>query len=457
MTADAAFRFVSTNRRVREDRRFVAGHGHFVADVALEGLLHVAILPSQHPAARIVSIDAAAALAMPGVHYVLSGDELAAATDPLMNGLDTPLVRRHPLAVGHTRYAGEWVVAVVAETRALAEDASEKIRVIYEPLPFVMDAEEALQPGSPPVHPRHGSNVLLDRTFVWGEVEKHFAESPRRLSFRVTWGRSSTVPIETFGVVASWDPWREMLDVWASIQMPKYPDQIAAALKLPASGVRVHHDVDVGGSYGVKRGIKHTVVAGYLTRRLGFPVRLIEDRLENMRGGDAHGPERLFDVEVAFDAAGVIRAMKMRALDNVGAYAGRSPFQLGKPIGAIVGPYKIKSVQYQAIAALSNKTVQEAVRAFGQSPTNYAIERTIDEVANKLGLDRLEVRRRNLIQHDEFPYLIPSGSTYDSGDYQAVIDKVLAAAGYDALVVERDRLRASGMLAGIGVASCLEP
>ncbi len=265
------------------------------------------------------------------------------------------------------------------------------------------------------------------------------------------------MPVETFGVVASWDPWREILDVYASIQMPKYPDQIAAALKLPASSVRVHHDVDVGGSYGVKRGIKHTVLAAYLARRLGFPVRLIEDRMENMRGGDAHGPERLFDVEVAFNEAGVIRAMKMRALDNVGAYAGRSPFQLGKPVGAIVGPYRIKSVAYRAIAVTTNKTVQEAVRAFGQSPTNYAIERTIEEVANSLGLDRLEVRRRNLIRHEEFPYLIPSGSTYDSGDYHAVIDKVLRHADYDKLVAERDRLRTEGLLAGIGFATCLEP
>src|SRR3984885_2066430 len=189
MNADPkAFRFVSTNRRVREDRRFVAGRGNYVADVTLEGMLHVAILPSQHPAARIVSIDASAALAMPGVHYVLSGDELAAATDPLMNGLDTPKVKRHPLAVGYVRYAGEWVVAVVADSRALAEDALEKIDVTYELLPFVISAEEALQPDSPPVHPAHGSNVLLDRTFVWGEVDKHFAESPHQLSFRVTWG-----------------------------------------------------------------------------------------------------------------------------------------------------------------------------------------------------------------------------------------------------------------------------
>jgi 2-furoyl-CoA dehydrogenase large subunit len=451
------FRFVSSDRRVREDRRFVVGKGRFAADIALPGVRHVAVVTSPYPAARIVAIDKRAALAMPGVHYVLDGRELAAATQPLLTGLDTPNVPRRPLAVDVARYVGEWVAVVVADTRALAEDAAETVKVDYERLPFVLDGAEAFSPESPPVHAAHGSNVLLDRTFVWGDVEQDFAASPHRLSLRVKWGRSATVPVETFGVVANWDPWREMLDVWASIQMPKYPEQIAAALRLPGSAVRVHHDVDVGGSYGVKRGIKHTVVAGYLSRRLGFPVRVIEDRLENMRGGDAHGPERLFDVEAAFDDGGVVRSMKMRALDNVGAYAGRSPFQLGKPVGAIVGPYRIRSVQYRAIAVTSNKTVQEAVRAFGQSPTNYAIERLIDEVANRLGLDRLEVRRRNLIRKDEFPYTIPSGSTYDSGDYHTVIDKVLAQAPYATLLAERDRLRAEGRLAGIGIAACLEP
>jgi 2-furoyl-CoA dehydrogenase large subunit len=452
-----AFRFVSGDRRVREDRRFVVGKGRFAADITLPNTLHVALVSSPHPAARIVAIDKTRALALPGVHYVLDGRELAGATAPLLAGLDTPNVPRRSLAVGAARYAGEWVAAVVADSRAIAEDAAGLVDIEYEALPFVLDGEEAYASGSTPVHPDHGSNVLLDRTFVWGEVEKDFAASPHRFSHRVKWGRSSTVPLETFNVLASWDPWRDILDVWASIQMPKYPDQIALALKLPQSSVRVHHDVDVGGSYGVKRGIKHSVLVGYLSKRLGRPVRLIEDRLENMQGGDAHGPERLFDVEAAFDDAGVIRSMKMRALDNVGAYAGRSPFQLGKPIGAIVGPYRIRSAQYQAIAVLSNKTVQEAVRAFGQSPTNYAIERTIDEVARHLNLDRLEVRRRNLIEKHEFPYTIPSGSTYDSGDYHAVIDKVLARAGYDELTAERDRLRGEGLLAGIGIAACLEP
>ena len=402
----------------------MVGKGKFVADIELPNTKHVALVTCPHAAARILTVDGSAALRMPGVHYVLDGRELAAATLPLMAGLDTPNVPRRPLAVDTARYSGEWVAAVVADTRALAEDAAEAVDVRYEPLPFVLDAEQAIEPGAVLVHQAHGSNVLLDQTFVWGEVEKDFAASPHHLSLRVKWARSSTVPIETFGVVASWDPWRDVLDVYASIQMPKYPDQIAMALRLPASAVRVHYDVDVGGSYGVKRGIKHSVLVAYLARRLGFPVRLLEDRLENMRGGDAHGPERLFDVDVAFDESGIVHSMKMRALENIGAYAGRSPFQLGKPIGAIVGPYKIKSVQYRAIAAVTNKTPQDAVRGFGQAPTNLALERMMDEVGNALGLDPLEVRRRNMIRHGEFPYTIPSGTTYDSGDYHTVVDKV---------------------------------
>ena len=451
------FRYVASDRRVREDRRFVAGKGNYVADINLPGTLHVALVTCPHAAARIKGIDKSAALKMPGVRYVLDGAELAAGTDVLMAGLDTPNVPRRPLAFEIARYSGEWVAAVVAETRAQAEDAAEALAIDYEPLPFVLDAEAAMEKSSPLVHEKHGTNVLLDKTFVWGEVDKDFAASPRKLKLRVKWGRSSTVPIETFGVIARWDPWRDILDVWASIQMPRYSDQIALALKIPATSVRVHYDVDVGGSYGVKRGIKHSVLVGYLARRLGAPVRLIEDRLENMRGGDAHGPERLFDVEVAYDDDGIVRSMKMRALENLGAYAVRSPFQLGKPIGAIVGPYKIKSVQYRALAVVTNKATQDAVRGFGQAPTNVALERAMDEVANALGLDRLEVRRRNLIRANEFPYLIPSGTTYDSGDYETVIAKVLADTNYEALKKERDKLRAEGKLAGIGIAACLEP
>ena len=236
MKAAGKFRFVSTDRRVREDRRFVAGKGRFAADIVPAGVKHVAVVTCPHPAARIVSIDKTAALAMPGVHYVIEGAELAGATLPLAAGLDTPNVPRRALASEVARYAGEWVAAVVADSRALAEDAAELIAVEYHPLPFVLDGEEAYRPGSALVHEAHGSNVLLDRTFVWGEVERDFAASPHNLKHRVTWGRSATVPIETFAITANWDPWREILDVWASIQMPRYADQIAAALEAAGLG-----------------------------------------------------------------------------------------------------------------------------------------------------------------------------------------------------------------------------
>jgi 2-furoyl-CoA dehydrogenase large subunit len=247
------------------------------------------------------------------------------------------------------------------------------------------------------------------------------------------------------------------MQIWASIQMPKYPEQIARALRIPANAVNVHYDIDVGGSYGQKRGIRQTIVAGYLSRRLGCPVRFIEDRLENMSGGDAHGPDRIFDMQVAFDDDATIRSLRIRATDDCGCYPGRAPLQLGKPVGAIVGPYRIGSAEYEAISVSTNKTSQEAVRGFGQSPTNFAIETAVDKVARALGMDREEVRRRNLIGADEFPWKIPSGSEYDSGDYLAVLDKVKAASNYEALVARRDALRAEGKLAGIGLSTCLEP
>ncbi len=451
------FKYIGTKRRAKEDARFALGRGRFAADIALPQMKHVALVTSPYACARIKAIRADKALAMAGCVGVLGGDELAAATDPLLVGVDTPLVQRYPLAVGVARYAGEWVAAVVADTRAAAEDAAEKVEIDYEPLPYNADPEKALDADAPLVHPAHGSNLLYRRKFVWGPVEEDFARAAHKLSFRVRWHRNATVPIETFAVLADWDRGREILDIWASIQMPKFPDQAARALRLPGNAVRVNYDVDVGGSYGVKRGIKHTVLVGYLAKKLGYPVRLIEDRLENMRGGDMHGPDRIFDLQVAFDADATIRSLRIRALDDVGAYAGRSPLQLGKPVGAIVGPYRIGSVEYEPISVLTNKTAQEAVRGFGQSPTNYALETAVDRVAAHLGIDRVEVRRRNFIRKDQFPYLIPSGTTYDSGDYHAVLDKALAEAKFDELVAMRDAARKAGKLAGIGVSTCLEP
>lgn len=451
------FRYIGKQRRTREDPRFVTGHGRYVADIALPGMKHVAIVASPHASARITAIRCDAARAALGVHYVLTGDEFCSATESLPSGLDAPQMKRYALARDVVRYSGEWVAAVVADTRALAEDAAELIEVDYETLPHVIEAERAVRPDSPLVHVAQGTNVLFQRRFVWGEVGQAFEKADHRIALRTVWARSSTVPIETFGVAAQWDVGQQVLQVWASIQMPKFPDQIARALRLPGNALRVHYDVDVGGSYGVKRGLKHTVLVGYLARKLGMPVRFIEDRLENMRGGDMQGPDRIFDMQAAFDNDGTVRALKIRALDDVGAYAGRAPLQLGKPITAICGPYRIAAIEYEPISVMTNKTPQEAVRGFGQSPTNFAMERTMDHIARHLNMDRIELRRRNLITRTEFPYRIPSGSSYDSGDYHTVLDKALHAADYPALLQARDQARTAGRYAGIGISTCLEP
>ena len=451
------FKYIGKHRRAVEHKRFVRGQGRYAADIQLPGLLHVAIVASPYASARIVRINTEAARQMPGVHAVVNGEEFQANTDALLPGVDAPKVRRYALAHGVVRYSGEWVVAVVAESRALAEDAAERVEIDYEVSAQVVDPLEAMRFGAPLVHPEQGSNVIFDRTFDWGPVEQDMAACAHQLSYRVRWSRNATVPIETFAVSCQWNDSTGILDVWASIQMPKFPDQLAKALRLPGNAVRVHFDVDVGGSYGVKRGLKHAVLVGYLARRLGRAVRFIEDRLENMRGGDMQGPDRRFDVTLGFDADGSIRSMRMHALDDIGAYSGRSPLQLGKPVGAIVGPYRIGSVQYRATAVLTHKTPQEAVRGFGQSPTNYAIETGIDKVARFLQLDRIALRERNLIAKHEFPYLIPSGTHYDSGDYSTVLAKARQAIGLEQLLRERDRLRAQGLYAGVGISTCLEP
>lgn len=449
--------YLSTEAGVREDRRFVAGLGRYVADITPPGTVHVALVTSPYPHARIVEIDAAQALQVPGVVAVLTGAELAKSTEPLRQYLDVPEVQWRPLAVESTRYAGEWVAAVVAESRAVAEDGAELVTVDYEPLPHVVDPEVAARADAALVHPTHGTNVMAERTFAWGDVAGNRARAVNSTSVRTRWNRNSTVPLETFGVVASWDQHRDLLDVWASIQMPQFPEQVAGALRIPTNQVRVHFDVDVGGSYGVKRGIKHGVLAAYLARRLRVPVKLIEDRTENMHGGDFHGPDRLFEVELAYTAEGEFTHIRVDVLDDEGAYPGRSPLQLAKPIGAIVGPYRITSAEYHAMAVTTNKTGQVAVRGFGQSPTNYAIEAAVDAVARDLGMDRIELRRKNFIQPEEFPYRIPSGTEYDSGNYPAVVDEAIRRADLPTLIERRDEIRAEGRLAGIGFASCLEP
>lgn len=457
LVQNKTFKWIGKKHRTIEDYKFVLGQGNYVADIKLNDMQQIALVPSIYAHAKIKSINVENALKIPGVTAVITGEDLVKDTNPLKQYLDLPGVNWYPLAVDKVRYSGEWVAAVLAENRFIAEDAAELIKVEYEPFEVVVDPEKAMEEKAPFVHDDHPSNVMWRRKFTWGNVDKHFNESDGSLSFRCRWNRNSTVPLETFGVIADWNEGRKTLDVWASIQMPQYPEQIAEALNIPLNNVRVHYEVDVGGSYGVKRGIKHTVLTAYLSRRYGKPVKFIEDRLENMRGSDMHGPDRIFDVEVAYQNDGFINSLKIKTIDDEGAYPGRSPLQMGKPIGAIVGPYKIKSVEYEGVAVCTNKTGQVAVRGFGQSPTNLAIELAVNKVASKLNIDPTEIRRRNFIQHDEFPYEIPSGTKYDSGNYPVVLDKALNLAKYDELLKWQEEERKKGRIIGIGVGSCIEP
>ena len=440
-----------------EDKRFVLGKGRYVNDVVLPGMLHMAMVSSPHAHAVIRSIDTSEAEQAPGVVKVIVGEDLPEWMEPIPQNMHLPNVVWYPLAVGKARFAGEWVAAVVATSRYLAEDAAELVRVEYEPLEPLVDPEAAMQPDAPVLHEEHGSNIAFQTTLDFGDVAGAFAGAAHVFEGRFRWNRHSGVPLETFGCVATWDEIGGMVDVWASQQNPQINEQVARTMRVPSNKVRVHMDVDIGGSYGNKRGRKQIFLTCLASRMVDRPVKFIEDRLENMAAGDAHGPDRIWKVRVAADASGNIAGLDLAVIDDAGAYAGRGAMQIGKPITALVGPYTIPAVRYSPISVLTCKTNQAPYNGFGQAPTNFAIERAVDLVARGLNLDRAEIRRRNFIQPDQFPYEIPTGATYDSGDYPTVLGKALDMSGYSKVAELKAEARQRGKLLGVGVASCIEP
>jgi CO/xanthine dehydrogenase Mo-binding subunit len=455
--APSRTRLVSSRFPPGENLRFVAGHGRYLADLELPGQLHLAVLSSPHAHARIMKIDASKALAMPGVMRVLTGAELAERLNPIPQNLDIPRVRWFPLAVDKVRFLGEWVAAVVATSRYLAEDAVAAIDVEYERLPAVVEAEAALDADAPLVHEEHGSNLAWRGTYTWGEVDEAFAAAAHRFEYRYYWSRHSGVPLETFGALAAVERSSGIVEVWASHQTPDIQQQLAHGLKLPMRLVRVHQDLDVGGSYGTKRGQKQMLLVCAASMLVSRPVKFIEDRLEYMRASDAHGPERIFKVKLASDPDGRITALDLTTIDDNGAYVGRGPLQMAKPITAVVGPYRIPAVRYSGYAVITNKNNQSPYRGFGQSPHNFVLERCLDRIAARLGLDPAEIRLRNYIPADAFPYEIPSGAIYDSGDYPTVLRKALDIADYEGFRRQQTEARAQGRLVGIGIAGCVEP
>lgn len=446
--------FIGKPTPLAEDRRFVRGRGRYINDIELVGMLHLAVVPAPVAHARLIGIDTSAARKVPGVVAVITGADLTAMMDPIPQELDIPRVIWYPLVVDKIRYAGEWVAAIAATSRAIAEDAADTVLVEYEELAPVVDPEFALSPEAPLLHEPHGSNVVWQNELEWGDVTAAFESASCVVEQSYRWNRHSGVPLETFGCIVSPEP-SGVVDIWASHQNPNIQQEMVNVLRLDT--VRVHMDVDVGGSFGSKRGRKQMYLTAFAALVTGCPVKFIEDRLENMQAGDGHGPDRVYRVRLAATEDGIIEALDVQIIEDLGAYCGRGARQITKPTTAFVGPYKIRNIRYSGYGVLTCKTNQVPFRGAGQSPHNFILERTVDQLARALSIDPVEIRRRNYIAKSEFPYEIPTGAIYDSGDYAGALELAVGSAGLDDLRRFRAAARAEGRLVGIGVAGAIEP
>lgn len=441
-----------------EDMRMLLGRGEYVTDLTLPGMVHAAILRSPQAHARITSIDASKARALPGVLAVVTGKEITELTNPMPDfGPDPSKHTWWLLATDKVRYVGEPVAAVVATDRYIAEDACELIDVTYEPLPVVADPVAAMQPGSPLVHEPLGSNVVYNRTFVFGDVDRDFAESDVVVRDHLRWNRSGAQPLETVGAVAQYNPATGMMSISCnSVTFTFLLFMMASTLKIPSNKLDLI-PCPAGGSFGSKFwAVRVPIMAGMLAKLVGRPVKFVEDRLDNITTSDHHGSDRIYDVELAAMRDGTLRSLRVNVIDDYGAYIQLGVGTHGNSLAQVVGPYKIGSVQYELTAVLTNKCQQGAYRGFGSEVTNWVLERMVDLVARELAMDPVELRRKNFIQSDEFPYFTPTGNMYDSGNYPGVLEKALAQADYEGLREMQRRAREEGRYVGIGLITAQE-
>jgi CO/xanthine dehydrogenase Mo-binding subunit len=439
-----------------EDPRFLRGEGRYIDDISLPGMAHAAIVRSPHAHARIVSIDTSKAEALPGVVRVVTGADVTAHAAPLPSFGAGPIIQ-DLIAIEKVRHFGEAVAAVIAEDRYIAEDACDLIEVEYEPLPAVIDPFDAQAEDAPLVHEKLGTNVAYERTFTFGEVDKAFAEAPRKVQAKLRWPRSTGMPMDTNGAIGDYDPGTGVLTIHAnSMNFTYFHWLIAASLKIPATKLKVV-PVAAGGSFGSKFFMhKVPTFAGFLAMLAGRPVKYVEDRVTHIVNNDHAGSDRWYDAELAFDEDGTFRALRIDCVDDYGAYLQFGTGTHGNGLSQIVGPYRIQDVQYSLHAVLTNKNQQGAYRGFGAECSNWMLERLVDMAARDLGMDRVEIRRRNLIAADQFPYRTPTGNIYDSGNYQGVLEKILELGEYEHWVAEREKARAEGRHVGIGVVASNE-
>lgn len=442
-----------------EDAALLTGRGRFIDDLGVKpGTLHAAILRSPHAHAEIEAIDASAAASMPGIAAIFTGRDLVKFAAPMIAGLKVA-VDNWPMAVERVRYVGEPVAVVVAQDRYLAEDALNAIEVSYRPLRAVVHPLASLEENAPVLHERVGSNLVSDRRFRYGDPEAAFAEAPYRVSVRVDYPRNTGSPMETFGIVAEYDPHEDAYDILANFQGPySLHAVLARALRVPGNRVRLRTPPDSGGSFGVKQGITpYAVLIGVAARITGRPVKWIEDRLEHLSAAVA-ATNRITVLSAAVNAEGRITALDWDQVEDCGAYPrAPEPATLYRMHGNMTGAYDIRNVAIRNRVVLTNKAPTGLVRGFGGPQVYYALERLMQRIAVELGLDPLDVIRANLIPGGAFPYRTATGGLYDSGDYQRTIDLALGEGRLADLKHRRDSARASGKLYGIGFAAVVEP
>ena len=454
-------RYVSQNIKRQEDPPLLMGKASFMGDLRLAGLLTVAFLRSPHAHARIVAIDLDEARALPGVVAIFTGEDLASSTRPVravLSGSNYKETGWPAMAHGKIRFVGELVAAVVAGDRYAAEDALETIRVTYEELPVVADAEAAMRPGAPRVHEEIADNVYLHAHYEKGDVQKLLDGCDIRLKETMRQARTTSAPMEGRGAMAMIDPVDGTLTVWASSQSPHMlRTGLATALGLPDSRIRVLCP-SVGGGFGPKMHMyPEDIVIADIARRLGRPVRWLEDRRENLLAS-AQSRDHLQEVEIGARRDGTIVAIRTRIVSDGGAYSMFPTTVALEPMtaaGLVPGPYHVQGYAYDAYAVITNKAPLGAYRGVGMAPATFVRERLVDMIATRAGLDPADVRRRNFVQPTELPYVLASGLTMDSGDVAGAYAHALAVAGYEQLRKE-PRTTPAGKYRGVGAIAYIE-
>jgi 2-furoyl-CoA dehydrogenase large subunit len=440
-----------------EDRMLLTQGGYFIDDLSLPGVAHAAYVRSPHARAKIRHIDTRRASDYPGVYAIITGEDVAQCTRPQRGRVPLPNSPRvYAIAYEQVRYVGEPVVGIAAVDRATAEDAAELVQVEYEPLPPILDPEQALKPDAPLVFEEIGSNILWHNTFPYGDVEAAFAAADTIVKERVTIHRYSSTPLETFGVMARYEPATDSFTIWGHTQQPAQDlHVVAAAFGVSPGQIRLIIP-PMGGSFGNKVRPLFIIAAALLARKAKLPVKWIEDRRESLLAL-GHAADGVMDMSAAVKADGTVLAIKFRNIENEGAgidFAGRHNLLM---LSNISNCYRLRAISYEGYSVVTNRCPVVANRGIGKPFMCFAVERMMDAVARALKLDRAEIRFRNFIQPEEFPYDTPGGQTYDSGNYPEMLRKALERVDYDALRREQTDGRARGRLLGIGIATAVEP